>query len=122
MVQFLTSPAATLILLLAVTAMLIAVGVYLIGKVRQDVTSDTPGASDLISKFRDLHSRGGLSDEEYRTIKAMLAKQLDSELGGLRTSGKVTTSETGQAGGAGGGGQRPHSAVAPDRTQSPQQS
>jgi hypothetical protein len=27
-----------------------------------------------------LHSRGGLSDEEYRTIKAKLAEQLQDEL------------------------------------------
>ncbi len=80
MVEFLTTPAASVVLLLAMTAALIAVGVYVIGKVRQDLTSDTAGASELLSNFRELHSQGGLSDEEYRTIKAMLAKPLDDEL------------------------------------------
>lgn len=36
--------------------------------------------SDLMSKFRDLHSEGGLSDEEFRNIKTKLAIELKSEL------------------------------------------
>ena len=41
-----------------------------------------PSASELLTKFRELHARGGLSDDEYRTIKTKLATQLDSELRG----------------------------------------
>jgi beta-xylosidase len=81
MVQFLTTPAASVVLLLALTAVLIAVGVYVIGKVRRDLTSDAAGANELLSNFKEMHSRGGLDDEEYRTIKAMLAKRLERELG-----------------------------------------
>ena len=33
-----------------------------------------------MSKFRDLHSRGGLTDAEYRTIKTTLAVQLKQQL------------------------------------------
>ncbi len=80
MVQFLTTPVATVVISLAVLAVLVAAGVYAIGKVREDMTGNSPGASDLISKFRDLHSQGGLSDEEYRTIKAMLAERMEKEL------------------------------------------
>ncbi len=80
MAEFLTTPAAYVVLLLAALGVLVALGVYVIGKVRRDLTSDTPGASELLSKFRELHSQGGLSDEEYRTIKAMLAERLDNEL------------------------------------------
>jgi uncharacterized membrane protein len=36
--------------------------------------------SDLLTKFRELHVRGTLSDDEYRTIKTKLARQLDAEL------------------------------------------
>ena len=39
-----------------------------------------PKASELLTKFRELHGRGSLSDDEYRTIKTKLARQLDSEL------------------------------------------
>jgi hypothetical protein len=33
-----------------------------------------------MSNFRDLYERGGLSDEEFRTIKAKLADELKAEL------------------------------------------
>ena len=36
--------------------------------------------SELLTKFRELHGRGTLSDDEYRTIKTTLARQLDAEL------------------------------------------
>ena len=38
--------------------------------------------SELLTKFRELHDRGGLSDGEYRTIKTKLASQLDAKLNG----------------------------------------
>ena len=36
--------------------------------------------SELLTKFRELHGRGSLSDDEYRTIKTKLARQLEAEL------------------------------------------
>ncbi len=69
-----------MVLLLAVAAIMIAIGVYIIGKVRGEVTDNTPESSNLMSKFQDLHSQGELSDEEYRTIKGKLAEQLQREL------------------------------------------
>src|SRR5690606_13404367 len=41
---------------------------------------DTDDPSELLTKFRELHSRGTLSDEEYRTIKTKLASELQSRL------------------------------------------
>ena len=41
---------------------------------------DQPSASELLTKFKEVHARGGLSDDEYRTIKTKLARQLDAEL------------------------------------------
>jgi hypothetical protein len=37
-------------------------------------------AGELLTKFRELHGRGGLSDDEYRTIKTKLATRLDAKL------------------------------------------
>ena len=37
-------------------------------------------ANQLLTKFRELHGQGGLSDDEYRTIKTKLARQLDAKL------------------------------------------
>jgi uncharacterized membrane protein len=78
--QILSTPAASFVLLLAGAATLIAIGVYVVGKVRQDLTGETVETNHLLSNFREMHTQGELSDEEYRTIKAMLAKRLEDEL------------------------------------------
>lgn len=38
---------------------------------------DRESASELLSKFREVHARGELSDTEYRTIKTKLAPELE---------------------------------------------
>lgn len=80
MADFLSTPAAQLVILVAMTAALIAVGVYVILKVRGGGPEELPSASSLLTNFRELHSEGDLSDEEYRTIKAVLSEQLQEEL------------------------------------------
>ena len=64
----------------AVLATLVAIAVRVIGKIRAKTLQHEPTASDLMSKFRELHSRGELSDEEFRTIKTILSTQLKGEL------------------------------------------
>ena len=61
-------------------AILIAVLAYIAWKIRAESTQQEPGASELMSKFRELHSRGELSDAEFRTIKTTLAARLQEEL------------------------------------------
>jgi hypothetical protein len=80
MAEFLATPTASIVLSLAGLAVLVAIGLYLIGKVRSELTDQTDGANEHLSKFREMHFQGGLSDEEYRTIKAMLAEPLKQEL------------------------------------------
>ncbi|TWT31290.1 hypothetical protein KOR34_46660 [Posidoniimonas corsicana] len=53
---------------------------WLVKRLRDVEADDTPTASDLLSNFRELHARGGLSDEEYRTIKTKLAAQLQDDM------------------------------------------
>jgi len=74
------SIATQLVLWIAATAALVAVGVYIVGRVRAGLREDAAPSSDLLTNFRELHARGELSDEEYRTIKAMLAERLQQEL------------------------------------------
>ena len=74
------SPKIGLMVWLAILAVLVAVANYVIGKVRAKAVQKEPVASELISKFRDLHSKGELSDAEFRTIKTRLAEQLQEEL------------------------------------------
>lgn len=49
---------------------------------------DTDDPSELLTKFRELHSRGTLSDEEYRTIKTKLASEMQSRLPDTPSAGK----------------------------------
>ena len=70
----------SLVLWVAVLAAMIAVAFYVIDKVRGKSVQHEPKASELMSKFRELHSRGELSDAEFRTIKTALAAQLQEEL------------------------------------------
>jgi uncharacterized membrane protein len=64
----------------AVLALLIALAVYLVGRFRGHADDDQPLASDLLTNFRESHSRGELSDGEFRTIKTLLKRQLEDEL------------------------------------------
>ncbi|REK17283.1 MAG: SHOCT domain-containing protein [Planctomycetota bacterium] len=80
MADFLSSPLASVVMLLAVTAVLVAVGVYVIGKVRAGLRESEPDASQWLTGFRELHDRGELDDEEYRTIKSVLSEQLQHEI------------------------------------------
>ena len=80
MLEFLQSPAARVITLLALVAALIVIGIYIIARVRRKLSETGPDASELLTNFRELHAKGELSDEEFRTIKSMLGEQLQPEL------------------------------------------
>jgi uncharacterized membrane protein len=80
MAEFLGSPLASVVALVAVTAIAIAGGVYVIGRVRAGINRKEPPASEWWTNFKELHAKGELSDEEYRTIKSMLADRLQREL------------------------------------------
>lgn len=80
MEDFLTGPVQELILWMALGAILVTVAAYVIGKIRTEPAQKEPGASELMSKFRELRSKGQLSEEEFRTIKTTLADRLQEEL------------------------------------------
>lgn len=73
-------PIAQAALWLALILVLTGGAFWLMRRLRDGSANDTPSASDLLTKFRDLHARGGLSDEEYRTIRTKLAAELQSDL------------------------------------------
>ena len=66
----------SIVLWVAVLAMATAVCVYLIGKFRGTYRESDQGSTNLLTNFRELHSQGELSDEEYRNIKAKLATRI----------------------------------------------
>ncbi len=80
MADFLNTPTANIVILVALTAMLVVGGIYVIGRVRAFLRKPDAPSSEWITKFRDLHAKGDLSDEEYRTIKSVLAERFEKEL------------------------------------------
>jgi hypothetical protein len=64
----------------AVAIALLALAIVAMRKWRGGAADDQPKASELLTKFREMHLRGGLSDAEYRTIKTKLATQIDAEV------------------------------------------
>jgi uncharacterized membrane protein len=69
-----------LVIGLAGVAILLVLALYVIAQVRANSTKQEPSAGDLLTKFRQMHSQGVLSDAEYRTIKTTLSPQVKAEL------------------------------------------
>ena len=69
-----------LVLGITAVAILVVIGIYLAGKIRAEAVQQEPTASELLTKFREMHYRGVLSDEEFRTIKTTLTERLQTEL------------------------------------------
>jgi uncharacterized membrane protein len=80
MAEFLSTPLASIVFLLALTATLIAIGIYVISKVRAGAREDDLKSSELLTNFQELHEQGELDDKEFRKIKSMLAARLQQEL------------------------------------------
>jgi hypothetical protein len=74
------SAAMRLTLWIAGVGIVTAVCVYVVGKLRGSYRESDLEPSKLITNFRELHSQGELSDEEYRNIKAKLAAQMQEWL------------------------------------------
>jgi hypothetical protein len=80
MQSLLTAPLGQLVIWLVLLTVLIGVGKWGIGKLCANSVQQELTAGELLSKFRELHSQGELTDAEFRTIKATLAARLQQEL------------------------------------------
>ena len=60
----------------AAAAVMVAIGFYIIRRFPRREENGKVRTSEMMTTFRDLHSQGELSDEEYRTIKGKLAARL----------------------------------------------
>jgi uncharacterized membrane protein len=74
-------------LLFAAIFVITAIGFAVLRSYRDGKAEDRHDSSDLMSKFRELHEEGGLSDEEFRTIKTKLAPEIEAELSDNSGSG-----------------------------------
>ena len=80
MVEIINDPFAQLIIWSAFGAGLVVLAVYVVKKIRDEPAQHEPSASQLLSKFRDLHGQGHLTDAEFRTIKTALADRIQDEI------------------------------------------
>jgi hypothetical protein len=80
MLEIFSHPLSKAILGFAAIFALWALAIVAVRRWRGGSAEDRPTANELLTKFRELHSRGGLSDGEYRTIKTKLATQIQAEL------------------------------------------
>lgn len=80
MAEFFEDSTVQLVIWLSALAVLVAVAVYVIMRIRTAPVQSEPVASEMLSKFRELRGQGDLSEEEFRTIKTTLAEQLQEEL------------------------------------------
>jgi uncharacterized membrane protein len=64
----------------ALILVLIALALAFLRKWRGSDADDQRDPTELLTKFRELHVRGGLSDDEYRTIKTKLATRAEAKL------------------------------------------
>ena len=65
---------------LAILFALVLLGAYFLRRFRDRAGDDENKPGQLLTKFGEMHSRGDLSETEYRTIKTVLATQLQDEL------------------------------------------
>ena len=82
------SPGAQLVIWGALIAILVAVGVYVLKRIRAESVQNEPVASELLAKFREIHARGGLSEAEFRNIKTKLSASLQKEFQEIRENGE----------------------------------
>jgi uncharacterized membrane protein len=82
MTELFRHPLSQAALWFAVIFALLALAVIVLRRWRGGAYDTQPKANELLTKFREMHGRGSLSDDEYRTIKTKLAPQIDTELRG----------------------------------------
>jgi uncharacterized membrane protein len=80
MIEFLKEPGPQLVIWAAALAILVAVAWFVIARVRDERSDNEPESSALLTEFREMHSRGEISDTEFGTIKSSLAGRLQEEL------------------------------------------
>ena len=80
MPEFFSHPLSQAALWFAAIFALLALSVLGMRRWRGGSADDQLTSSELLTKFRDLHLRGSLSADEYRTIKTKLATKLDATL------------------------------------------
>ena len=76
MQEFLRSTPAQAVIWVTLLLFVIAVGLYVVQRVRGVGESEAPSPNDLLTGFRDMQDGGRLSSDEFRQIKTILGRKL----------------------------------------------
>lgn len=79
MLEYLKTPAANAVILVTIALILSIVAWYCLAAWR-DRTKDEDTVSDDLTNFREMRQRGVLEENEFRTIKTVLAEKMQDEL------------------------------------------
>jgi uncharacterized membrane protein len=74
-------------LLFAAIFALTAVGLAMVRRFRGRTNQDAHDANEIMTNFRRVYEQGGLSDEEFRTIKAKLATEMKGDSTDAKNAG-----------------------------------
>ena len=80
MSELLATPATRIVLSVAILIILILFAWYGLTNFRGRIDEDIPAANDHLDNFREIHSKGDISETEFRNIKTVLGEQLHPEL------------------------------------------
>lgn len=69
------------IMLLVLSLVALILAFQFMRRYRGHADDDLPGQETLLSNFREMHSRGALSDEEFRKIKTDISTQVRNAVG-----------------------------------------
>lgn len=95
---FLLSTPAQLVIWLSVLAVLVALGGYIVGRLRGQSDDERLSANDLLTNFRELRDQGGIEEAEFRNIKTVLGVKLQQELNVSVDDGSRKSESPGGAG------------------------
>lgn len=72
--------AGQLMLGLLILALMIAVALMVVRKLRDQTVESKQTASDLLTNFQEMNQQGEFSDTEFRKIKSVLGNQLQRDV------------------------------------------
>ena len=70
--DYLETPVARIIINVALIAMLLAIGFFIVRKFRDRIDEDIPDVDEHLVNFEEMHSRGDISAPELRSISTVI--------------------------------------------------
>ncbi len=79
MSELLATPAARIVLSVAILVVLILIFWWTVTNFRGRIDEDIPGVDDHLDNFKEIRSKGDISVTEFRNIKTVLEEQRHQE-------------------------------------------